>query len=269
MRTALNTATTRGRALADDIRLCGEFGLEGIEIDTGKLDEFLEGCTVRDVRGLLDDSGVACAGLMAFAFRPFGDAPEQLERLRRYGPICRELGGEVLLAFIAERLPEGMDRAVAVERAGQAARAYAEAAAEGGCQVALEPIGRASFMDTPAEALAVAEAAGHPALGIMVDTFHSWKSGVGPEDVRKLPGERVLIVHINDAEDLPPEQATDANRLYPGEGVLPLAGYLDALRAIGYDGFLSVELFRPEYWADEHASVIRQAQEHLDALLRR
>jgi hypothetical protein len=30
-----------------------------------------------------------------------------------------------------------------------------------------------------------------------------------------------------------------------------------------------VELFRPEYWADEHASVIRQAKEHLDALLRR
>ncbi|MGD9495209.1 MAG: sugar phosphate isomerase/epimerase family protein [Armatimonadota bacterium] len=269
MRTCLNTATTRGKPLADDIRLCGEFGFEGIEIDTGKLDEFLDGCRVEDLRGLLDDCRVACAGVMAFAFRPFGDAAEQLERIRRYGPICRALGGEVLLAFISDRLPEGMERAEAVERAGEVARAYAEAAAESGCRVALEPIGRASFMDTPAEALAVVEAAGHPALGIMVDTFHAWKSDVLPEDVRKLPGERVLIVHINDAEDVPPEQATDANRLYPGEGILPLAGYLDALRAIGYDGFLSMELFRPEYWADEHATIIRRAKEQLDAVLTR
>lgn len=269
MRTALNTATTRGRPLADDIRLCGQFGFAGIEIDTGKLDEFLDGCAVTDLHGLLDDSGVACAGIMAFAFRPFGDAAEQLERIRRYGPICRELGGEVLLAFISDRLPEGMERAQAVERAGEVARAYGEAAADSGCRVALEPIGRASFMDTPAEALAIVEAAGHPALGIMVDTFHAWKSGVLPEDVRRLPGEHVLIVHINDAEDLPREQLTDAHRLYPGLGVLPLKSYLEALRAIGYDGFLSVELFRPEYWADEHASVIRQSKEHLDALLRR
>jgi len=267
MLTCLNTATTRGKPLTDDIRLCGEYGFEGIEIDTGKLEEFLAGCRPCDLRGLLDDCAVQCAGLMAFAFRPFGDREEQLERIRRYGPICRELGGEVLLAFIAESLPEGVGREEAIDRAAVAAVAYADAAQAGGCRVALESIGRASFMATPAEALAIVEATGHPALGVMVDTFHSWKSGVGPEDVAQLPGGRVLIVHINDAEDLPPEQCTDAHRLYPGLGVLPLRGYLDALRGIGYEGFLSVELFRPEYWADEHATIVRRAKEQLDAVM--
>jgi len=269
MRTCLNTATTRGKPLAGDIRLCGEVGFEGVEIDTGKLDEFLADASVRDLRALLEDSGVACAGLMAFAFRPFGDRQEQIERIRRYGPICRALGGEVLLAFIAEPLPEGMSRAEAVSRAADAAGEYARATAESGCTLALEPIGRASFMGTPAEALAIVEAAGHPALGIMVDTFHSHKSGVGPDDVARLPGERLLIVHINDAEDLPAEQLTDAHRLYPGLGVLPLAGYLGALREVGYDGYLSVELFRPEYWADEHERIIRTAKQHLDGVLGR
>jgi len=269
MRTCLNTATTRGKPMADDIRLCGEVGFEGIEIDTGKLDEFLADASVRDLRALLDDSGVACAGLMAFAFRPFGDRGDQIERIRRYGPICRALGGEVLLAFIAEPLPEGMGRAEAISRAGDAAAEYARAAAAAGCTLALEPIGGASFMGTPAEALAIVEAAGHPALGIMVDTFHCHKSGVGPDDVAHLPGERLLIVHINDSEDLPPEQLTDAHRLYPGLGVLPLDGYLSALRDVGYEGFLSVELFRPEYWADEHESIIRNAQQHLDGVLSR
>ncbi len=269
MLACLNTATTRGKPLADDIRLCGRYGFEGIEIDTGKLDEFLADRTVSELRGLLDDCAVQCAGLMAFAFRPFGDREEQLERIRRYGPICRELGGEILLSFIAEPPPEGLGREEAIDRAAVAAVAYAAAAQASGCRVALEPIGGASFMATPAEALAIVEAAAHPAPGIMVDTFHSWKSGVGPEAVAQLPGERVLIVHINDAEDLPPEQSTDANRLYPGLGVLPLHGYLDALRGIGYDGFLSVEIFRPEYWAEEHATIIRRAKEQLDSVMKR
>ncbi len=269
MRTCLNTATTRGKPLADDIRLCGECGFAGIEIDTGKLDEFLADRGVSELRALLDDCAVECAGLMAFAFRPFGDREEQLERIRRYAPICHDLGAEVLLSFIAEPLPEGLAREEAINRAAAATNAYADAAQAAGCRVALEPIGGASFMATPAEALVIVEAAGHPAAGVMVDTFHAWKSGVGPEDVAQLPGDRVLIVHINDAEDLPPEQATDAHRLYPGLGVLPLEGYLDALRGIGYDGFLSVELFRPEYWAEEHATIIRRAKEQLDAVLGR
>jgi 2-keto-myo-inositol isomerase len=41
---------------------------------------------------------------------------------------------------------------------------------------------------------------------------------------------------------------TDAHRLLPGLGVLPLKEIIEALRQIGYDGVASVEIFRPEYW---------------------
>ncbi len=267
MRSCLNTATTRGKPLADDVRLCGRVGFEGIEIDTGKLDEFLQGGSVEDLRALLDDCGVECAGLMAFAFTPFGDRAEQLERIRRYGPICRELGGRMLLSFIAEQPPQPMTHREAVASAAEAATEYAEAAAESGMLLALEPIGGREFMGGPTDALAVIEAADHPSLGVMVDTFHYYKSGVVPADVAAIPPEHLLIVHINDCEDLPRDQLTDANRLYPGLGVLPLNAYLDALRETGYDGFLSVEIFREEYWADDHESIVRNAREHLERVL--
>ena len=268
MRTCLNTATTRGKPLADDIRLCGEVGFDGIEIDTGKLDEYVAaGGTIADLRALLDESNVRCVGLMAFAFRPFGDASEQIERIRPYGPVCRDLGGEMLLAFIAEQPEPGLPPETAIERAAWAATTYAEAAHEVGLKVALEPIGGREFMGGPDDALAVVNASGHPALGIMVDTFHYYKSGVSPERVAQIPPEQILIVHINDAENLAATDLVDANRLYPGLGILPLHGYLRALRQIGYDGYLSVEIFREEYWLDEHASIVRNAKTALDSVI--
>jgi 2-keto-myo-inositol isomerase len=270
MRTCLNTATTRDKPLEDDIRLCGEVGFEGIEIDTDKLDEYIDGGgTLEQLRGLLTESSVECAGLMAFAFTPFSDYEQQLERIRRYGPACRDLGGGMLLAYIAEQPEPGMSRAEIIEAAGDAARDYAQAAHEFDLQVALEPIGGREFMGGPDDALEVVEAAGHPDVGIMVDTFHYYKSGVAPERVAEIPVDQILIVHINDAENLPTESLVDANRLYPGAGVLPLHGYLDALEEIGYAGFLSVEIFREEYWLDEHASIIRNAKTALDDVLDR
>jgi 2-keto-myo-inositol isomerase len=61
-------------------------------------------------------------------------------------------------------------------------------------------------------------------------------------------------------EDLPKEAITDAKRLLPGEGVLPLAGICTGLTGIGFDGLCSVELFRPEYWSWPPVDLAHQAR---------
>jgi 2-keto-myo-inositol isomerase len=71
--------------------------------------------------------------------------------------------------------------------------------------------------------------------------------------------DRLLVVHLNGCEDLPREQLTDAHRLYPGEGVTPVVAILRILRARGWDGVASVEIFRPEYWRQDSRLVARNA----------
>jgi 2-keto-myo-inositol isomerase len=68
------------------------------------------------------------------------------------------------------------------------------------------------------------------------------------------------VLHINDVEDVPKPDITDGHRLYPGEGVLPLQDILSAVRATGWDGVLSVELFREEYWRQDPLAVAREAK---------
>jgi sugar phosphate isomerase/epimerase len=48
---------------------------------------------------------------------------------------------------------------------------------------------------------------------------------------------------VDDAPDLPPEKIRDDERLLPGEGVINLVGFLQALQKIGYQDGLSVEVF--------------------------
>ncbi len=41
------------------------------------------------------------------------------------------------------------------------------------------------------------------------------------DTIRQTPAERIVLLHINDAKDAPRERLIDADRLVPGEGVIP------------------------------------------------
>ena len=51
----LNTATTKGYPLVDDIRYCARYGYEGIEVDTSKLEEYLRKKNLSDLKRLRSD----------------------------------------------------------------------------------------------------------------------------------------------------------------------------------------------------------------------
>ncbi len=268
MRPCLNTATTGEYPLRATIDLLAKHGYEGIEIDTTRLGEDLADRPLQDLKAQLDGCGIEPAALMAFAFEPFGDHANEVERVRREGQAAARLGAPILLTYCACGLPEGVSEEEAFERAGEACAAYADAAAENGLAIALEPIGRAGFMPGPDEALRVAEASGRENVGIMMDTFHYYKSEVPMDRVRAVPPEKLLIVHVNDAPAGPPADLKDADRVYPGRGDMPLVEYLSILKhELGYDGFLSIELFNRSYWADTLETIVRQAKEGLDAVL--
>jgi 2-keto-myo-inositol isomerase len=82
-----------------------------------------------------------------------------------------------------------------------------------------------------------------------------------------LDPKRLFIFHINDAEDLPPDQLTDAHRLLPGLGILKLKDMIEAFKRIGYDQVASVEIFRPEYWERDPFEVAREAKAAVESVL--
>jgi len=85
-----------------------------------------------------------------------------------------------------------------------------------------------------------------PNVGLLLDCYHWHTTGATVEDLLKLDKSQIVHVHINDAPAVPVEEALDNERLYPGEGVIDLVGFLKALRQIGYNGVVSQEVLLPQ-----------------------
>ena len=144
----------------------------------------------------------------------------------------------------------------------------AKLAAENDLRLAIEPIGGHTLVPGPTEALELIEMAGSPSnVGILMDTFHYFRSLVSDDELKAIPVDKLYIIHVNDCEDGALNELTDAHRLYPTLGVIPLKQKLSILVDKGYDGFLSVEIFRPEYWEQPIQENVKNAYMYLNKLI--
>ena len=269
MLTCFNTATSGSYPLRETVDLLGKYGFQGIEIDTGRLEEYLASGSLGELRAQLERNRVAVAALMAFPFIAFGSRTRPLQALERWCPAAKELRAPTMLCFMGDQPPREIAREDMMTAAVEAASDYAAIASRWGVKIALEPIGGLRFMGGPEDALEIIRCSGLVNVGTMVDTFHFYKSGVSLERIAAIPVEDVLIVHINDAPDRPKAELNDAMRVYPGRGGIPLVEELRILRDKGYEGYLSVEIFNREYWADTHENIVRNAKRALDEVLAR
>jgi sugar phosphate isomerase/epimerase len=81
-------------------------------------------------------------------------------------------------------------------------------------------------------------------------------------------GKRLANFHINDIPAKPPPtQQTDYDRVMVGDGIADLPRVIANLRAIGYRGPLSLELFNRELWNRDPLEVARLGLERVRALV--
>jgi sugar phosphate isomerase/epimerase len=201
---------------------------------------------------LIGDAGLRRATADVLAGTGLGVLDVEVFRLRAGTPaaaaepllaVGAELGARFLLIAVED--PERDRRAAVLAELGTLARAH-------GLRCVVEPM-VFSQVRTPAEALALLEAAGVDDAGVLVDTLHLARAGGTPEDLTALPPERLPYVQICDAASVEPA-GTDpdglrraiaeavSSRLAPGEGVLPL---VDVLRRCPPGAPLSVEAPNP------------------------
>lgn len=82
-----------------------------------------------------------------------------------------------------------------------------------------------------------------PNVGLLLDSWHWHHAGSTIQDILSAGKQYVVHVQLADAPDLAPEKILDNERLMPGEGVVNLTGFLQALKKIGYADGISPEVF--------------------------
>lgn len=108
------------------------------------------------------------------------------------------------------------------------------------------------------QATAIALDANHPNAKIIPDVFHMYISEGGFEGIKLLNGDLFAIFQFNDAPaNIPREKMEDKDRVFPGDGILPLPQILKDLKATGFSGCISLEMYNPKYWEQDLLQVAK------------
>lgn len=272
-RYCLNMATLQGFKLPLDkqVDIAAQAGFRSIEPWLRELDAYLQaGNSLRDLKRRIDDLGLVVEDAIGFATWMVDDDTQRragLEELKRDMERLAQLGCRRVAAPPAGAYnTPGMDLRKIAERY----RTILELGGKMRVIPQLEIWGGSKTMHTVSEAAFVAIEADNRDASILLDLFHLYKGGSGFNSLRMLNGNALGIFHMNDYPAQPPrETITDADRVYPGDGVAPMDTVLRNLHYIGFRGPLSLELFNRRYWQQDPMTVARTGLEKLRAAVRR
>jgi sugar phosphate isomerase/epimerase len=226
--------------LEEKLQKAARLGAAGVELITTEPASL----NSHDLRDRLSQNGLQAAAIasggMAFAAKltllnPDADkAALACRRLNELIDLAAELGAPVVtVGSFRGRAVEEKKRSL--QQLAEVLRRAGDYAVQCGVLLALEPLNRfeGDLINNVAQGLAFLMEMDHPALGLLVDTFHvnieeaSW---TGPFR-QAMAARKLFHVHLG-----------DNNRLPPGHGLIDFRSILGTLRETGYSGWLSAEL---------------------------
>ncbi len=203
-----------------------------------------------EYRKKLGDFGLACVGLQSLTYgvgenaKIFGTEEEGknlAEHLKRLTDLAGSLGADSMsFGSPGLRNPGELSGEQAVEMVAKLFGRVAVAAHDNNTQIAIEPLSGYGnkFVESLEQARELTDRINHPGFGIHPDTAAMHGAGDMPEDLASLIHNRRDSVRGIDAS------APELKRLSVAPEVTQ-GGYMDALRGVNYDGWVSIEMRGP------------------------
>jgi 2-keto-myo-inositol isomerase len=266
----LNTSTIRGQKLSivQEIEIAAKAGFQGMEPWIDELRRYAEaGGSLPDLGKRFRDAGIRVESAIDFFEWAVDDEPRRkkaMDAARKSMEILQKIGGKRLAAP-----PVGAtNQTVEPLRLAERYRALLELGDRMGVVPQAEIWGFSRSLGRLGEAAQVAIETGHPSACILPDVFHLFKGGSPLEGLKLLSPAAIHVFHLNDYPAKPArEKQTDADRVFPGDGVAPYKMLLRDLRIGGFHVMLSLELFNREYWRQDALTVARRGFEKMKALI--
>lgn len=262
-----NTSTIRPASLRDKVRAASEAGYDALELWMNDLEKYeAEGGDLKALGAEIKDRGLFvidviglwdCMPATEEAFN------QSLELTRNRMRLAAAVGSKHVAALpLPDR--ENFDLTWGTARYRDLLRIGRE---EFGIIAAMEFVSLFKSVTRLGLASAIAIDANDKDARIIPDTFHMHKGGSGFEGIRHLNGNFIAVFHWNDVGPEPtPDKMGDADRIYPGDGVLPLKSVIQQLVGINYTGCLSLELFNREHWKIAETDPVQVAKTGLEKM---
>ena len=198
MRTAIATVCLSG-TLTEKLEAIAAAQFKGVEIFENDLLSF--NGTPAEARRMIED-----LGLKTITFQPFRDfegmpEPQRAKvfaRAERKFDVMEELGCDLLMVC-SNVSPDSLG---GVERAADDFHELGERAAKRGMRVAFEALSWGRHIHDYRDSWEVVRRADHPAVGLVLNSFHVLARKTDLSAIRSIPPERIFLVQMADAPKL-------------------------------------------------------------------
>ena len=242
------------KTLNDALALCKAGGFTGLEINPSQIADQIEKDGAGAVKAIFENARVrpAAFGLPVDWRSTEENWKRDLEKLPRLAKAAESIGvtrsATWILPFSNERAFDD-NRKFHIERF----KPIAKILGDHGISLGLEFIGPKTLIDTGKfpfirfmkDMVAMGKDIA-PNVGLLLDCWHWYTSYGTVGEIEALKPAQVVYVHVNDApRDVHVDKQMDNVRDLPGAtGVIDIAGFLKALKKIGYDGPVTPEPFK-------------------------
>ncbi len=242
MRRSIATVTLTG-TLEQRLRAAATAGFDGVELCESDIAGY----------GLVEVASIAAdLGLSLDVLQPFRDF-EGVSKLQHLANLDRaETAFDTMEALgIPLMLVCSNTSSVVLaddELSGGQLAEIAERARARSMRVGFEALSWGSHVATFDHAYRIVSKAAHPALGIVLDSFHTLALTHEWRDIAHLDPKLISYVQIADARkrNLPLIEWSRHHRCLPGGGDFDVDSFVSAIIACGYDGTFSLEIFSDE-----------------------
>lgn len=169
-----------------------------------------------------------------------------VERLSEITKLAARFGAVMVVGQMQGFLTDEPDRALGETRIEESMKRVTEAAEQNGATIAFEPVNhlQAGFHNSLQDVVALADRIGSSHFRPMLDTFHmNIEENSMTEPIHRA-GPRLAHFHL-----------CESNGHALGTGHFDFKPIVAALRAIGYDGFVSVKAYRDPWATGAEASM--------------
>jgi sugar phosphate isomerase/epimerase len=244
---SLNSSLTRSMPWPDFARLAGNVGYGGVDVNLAAarkdgVDATLALFKEANVKPAIANLGVQFAAPDEAAFQ------EALKQLDENAQFAAAIGLNRMMAVLSPASPVPKDERRPFIKARVSA--ISEVLLRSKIVLGLEFLGplymRSNqksphpFIWTLPETVALAAECG-PNIGAVLDAWHWHHSGGTTAEIVAAGKSRIIHIHVSDAKPQPPEEVRDNQRHMPGEGVIDLVGFFQALKKTGYEEGISPE----------------------------
>ncbi len=261
---AVNQATLMKTPMEAFLESVAAAGFTGVELRRDETFEYLKTHSIAELKKYLDKlhlKVVSWNAIELFSLCSESDFKGMLDYTERLMKLGGKIGCDMIIA-VPSFLPDSKFPAdQMVSKTVERFQVLRKLGSKYKFRLGFEPLGPPTNsvrkVDDALQIIQKAEADKLPKSGLVVDTFHYFVGEHPAAAIGNVPKDRLWLVHFNDCIKKPLDKLTDADRVWPGSGFFDLNGFVAGLKKIGYDGYVSLELFNPAIWREDPASAMK------------